>query len=613
MREDVVGLTPRDDPLCEDFVVDMKQWISTCIETHIACSSSISGQTLNHRDAPLPTRSLKVDGVDSSGALKYHLEETSGQYGRYLTLSHRWLDDTMASKTTMQNYEERKVGKEFNLPHHFRDALLLAFKLDIPFVWIDSICIIQDGNDFKTEALKMADYYQNSVCTLAVALDTKEDGLSLSKIPTQLMPRLARLPYRAKSGQQEGHIYIYRSAQRLVDAYTNRLANAEIFTRGWIFQEWCLSRRVACFTSNRPGERIFFHCQSELPRNEVGDVVVTNQDFKNFFGVRVQFTQETPLLLWQQWQLGVRKYSSANLTQTEDRIIALAGIANECRESIRLIARSGKHKNKSRNTTPAEQLDAANIFSDAYVAGLWLQNIHAGLLWEQNTDREVPRSRVRGIPTWSWASVLVPVIWRYQARAGVHCCNLLGVITKNDVGDDVETSIRTAIGIESNPSRVPGSLDVDTKFGVLRLSGRLFQIHAQSDVANSDAHVESRLIDEAHFPGLDSSKYRDWRNILKLNEPGNSTSVCGWCSLEHPDFQRPAGSNRTDILEVLPISKYIEGDVIELAHIIWNILLLRKVTQRNNTYYERVGVGRVFGPYIEKQMQIVVEQEILLC
>lgn len=94
------------------------------------------------------------------------------------------------------------------------------------------------------------------------------------------------------------------------------------------------------------------------------------EDARSFFGDRINFTGQYPSLLWGQWQLGVAKYSPASLTKAEDRIVALAGIAKECREAIWSMARSGNHRDRSEGTTPTIQLDADSEFLDAYIAGL---------------------------------------------------------------------------------------------------------------------------------------------------------------------------------------------------------------------------------------------------
>lgn len=52
-------------------------------------------------------------------------------------------------------------------PRTFRDAILITRALGYRYLWIDSLCIIQDSEDWFHEASTMGDVYSNSQCTLA--------------------------------------------------------------------------------------------------------------------------------------------------------------------------------------------------------------------------------------------------------------------------------------------------------------------------------------------------------------------------------------------------------------------------------------------------------------
>ena len=91
-----------DDPISEEFMESMKGWLRTCMQNHGACSETVSGESLDCANAQLPTRCIKIDGLDST-VINVHLEETLGGFGRYITLSHRWSLETESSKTTTKN------------------------------------------------------------------------------------------------------------------------------------------------------------------------------------------------------------------------------------------------------------------------------------------------------------------------------------------------------------------------------------------------------------------------------------------------------------------------------------------------------------------------------
>jgi hypothetical protein len=91
------------------------------------------------------------------------------------------------------------------LPVRFRYAIALARKLDIQYVWIDLICIVQDDvADLKGELVNVAQYYQHALFTLAAELESEPDNEDMP-IPRPFT-RLVRLPYR-EDGKQRGHYY----------------------------------------------------------------------------------------------------------------------------------------------------------------------------------------------------------------------------------------------------------------------------------------------------------------------------------------------------------------------------------------------------------------------
>jgi hypothetical protein len=89
------------------------------------------------------------------------LIETSshgGDCSKYLALSHCWGKEMPEIATTkLSTLNERKAGITFRrLPQTFRDALTVTRGLDIQFLWIDSLCIVQDSaEDWQRESAVM--------------------------------------------------------------------------------------------------------------------------------------------------------------------------------------------------------------------------------------------------------------------------------------------------------------------------------------------------------------------------------------------------------------------------------------------------------------------------
>jgi len=69
------------------------------------------------------------------------------------------------------------------LPPAFRDAIDIARRLDVRYLWIDSLCIIQDDQlDWQTESARMSTIYQQALLTISAGLSGHGGGC-FSKTP----------------------------------------------------------------------------------------------------------------------------------------------------------------------------------------------------------------------------------------------------------------------------------------------------------------------------------------------------------------------------------------------------------------------------------------------
>jgi hypothetical protein len=98
------------------------------------------------------------------------LVHTIGQKGNYIALSHCWGSTNLIRTTTrtLSTHEEGILITD--LPKTFRDAISICRYLKVQFLWIDSLCIIQDDEqDWEREASRMADVYANAYLTIAAS------------------------------------------------------------------------------------------------------------------------------------------------------------------------------------------------------------------------------------------------------------------------------------------------------------------------------------------------------------------------------------------------------------------------------------------------------------
>jgi hypothetical protein len=137
-----------------------QSWIQDCETTHGQCGSG--------RDVSLPKRCLDLKPTSTSDGSAIQLVETSGSTGTYACLSHCWGKDkliTTTSQTIVCHLNSIPIAV---LPKTFGDAVTLTRNLGLRYLWIDSLCIIQDSaEDWQIESSKMADIYHNSFLTIA--------------------------------------------------------------------------------------------------------------------------------------------------------------------------------------------------------------------------------------------------------------------------------------------------------------------------------------------------------------------------------------------------------------------------------------------------------------
>lgn len=144
------------------------QWIANCIEHHERCPSPGLPS--------LPTRVVFVGSDDTEP----HLYITCGEHARYAALSHCWgSEDKSPPRTTHKTLNRRLSGMSFGeLPKTFQDAVTITRRLGLQYLWIDSLCIIQDSqSDWEAEAANMATVYQNAYVTIAAeAASNSQEG-----------------------------------------------------------------------------------------------------------------------------------------------------------------------------------------------------------------------------------------------------------------------------------------------------------------------------------------------------------------------------------------------------------------------------------------------------
>lgn len=143
-----------------------RHWIKTCDEEHIC---------MRKGGSKLPRRMVDV----RNDRVRLHETTIEDRGARYACLSHCWgADSAVMLRTASSNLESHKKDIPWTrLPRTFQDAVSFTRRLDLDFLWIDSLCIVQDdAQDWQQQSADMAAIYQNGYITLAATSSRNADG-----------------------------------------------------------------------------------------------------------------------------------------------------------------------------------------------------------------------------------------------------------------------------------------------------------------------------------------------------------------------------------------------------------------------------------------------------
>lgn len=233
----------------------LHEWLQWCDKSHPQC---------NQRDEKkLPTRLLYVGDPGNPDYNPNALKLVPGGHivgKKYIALSYCWaeIDSKNDFRTTKENKDERE--KEFffsKLPRTLQDAIEVARRLGVQYLWIDALCIVQgEGGDWGLESKRMEDVYTSAYCTIAA---TSASG-----------------SYAGFLARNIEHVYIEDDSGRRVYIGTDiadfdkEVEEAPLNKRAWVVQERLLSCRTIHFGAHQMywecGEGIYCEDLTQLKR-----------------------------------------------------------------------------------------------------------------------------------------------------------------------------------------------------------------------------------------------------------------------------------------------------------------------------------------------------------
>jgi hypothetical protein len=280
----------------------VQEWLDSCATSHAGCSEF-------RKSGYLPTRLVELNlSTENPSVRLVESQSLDAASTSYTTLSHRWSKGEEMPLRTLQATldQHRDIIPLDRIPPTFLDAMKITAKLRLSYIWIDSLCIIQDNHlDWEREASKMCDVYQNSYLTIA-AVDSI--GPSGGCFLEPLSPRIHIS--RSNVFSEELNVRVPAHSE-------NDISQSALLSRGWVFQELVLSPRVLyCETSG-------FYWQCRRGSWSEDGLISAWWPLNFHLTLFNPATSKMPIHTWAGW---MTEYSRLKFTFKSDRPVAMTGV-----------------------------------------------------------------------------------------------------------------------------------------------------------------------------------------------------------------------------------------------------------------------------------------------
>jgi hypothetical protein len=293
----------------------------------------------------------------------------------YCALSYVWGDKEQPFKLESWNEKQAEVpgflaSLKVPIPKTIRDAIALCQDIGCYYLWVDSLCIVQDSKENKhAQIASMAEVYSQSRVTFIAA--------------TGIDSNAGLAPY---GGRNSAIPYLIRTMSRgtFVASLSPQIAAQKIATstwasRGWTLQEYALARRVLFFT----GSYAFLRCKESLRCEDFG------LGFSNCYEENRKWDLPMPPFYRRKSIVGrhypstfsqmLAQYVRRSLSKKEDIVHAFTGILTRMED--------GEY--------------GAGGIGDKHIFGLPSKQFGAALQW--TTNLPWPGTERADFPSWSWA------------------------------------------------------------------------------------------------------------------------------------------------------------------------------------------------------------------
>ena len=374
------------DPASPRNLIVVSEWLTHCTTQRKGHERCPKWELINSK---LPTRVISV--ASPNGLPRLYIPEKE-EVGRYAALSYCW-GGPQPHRTTMANLSEYTRGLPMQqLPATILDAIALTRSLLIPYLWVDSLCIIQDLEEDKIrEIATMAQVYKNSWVTFSAARASacNEGILGIQEDTAARLSKSSTIPVTCPNDSL-GSAMLYPARFQMAPKWYSREGKVPVNNRAWTYQETLLAPRVVSYYH----DAIEFKCLAGLHSNDglkaeeleqfkPADQRQAKLDSVFFLDSKDGLSAAEFPNLEVLWSRVVAEYSFGRLSYPDDKLPAVSAIASEFQR----------------------------LSGDTYLAGLWRRSLVRELQWQKwpwrigTTESTTAPRRAYRIPTWSWASI----------------------------------------------------------------------------------------------------------------------------------------------------------------------------------------------------------------
>lgn len=400
LHPDAVAFGGRLRPTMIDSTLSAR-WLEECVSNHaLACSPSPANEYSNHSSAIKVFRLIDVKREAVVTFRNVHLTEI-----RYAALSYVW---GSAQKLTLRGCDVVRLGMPKSLrgqvSRTIEDAMHITALLNIQYLWVDALCIVQDSSLDKGVYIgSMSAIYEHSLLTIVAAAGIDADA----GLPGLRMPRTSQQLHalvKNRSDMNPG-MSLMTTLNQGRDVYDHFLDDSVWAARGWTLQERVMSRRNLIFTQ----EQIYWACrrsqwceETHLETSLARSSWSSKDETEHILDpacINPQAPSDSVEQTWYQLRKLVLRYSTRKLTNDGDAHDAFAAILQEATKQ------TGEH----------------------FIWALPASRFELGLCWEPQwtgLSRREALSSLRmtslqrhvSFPTWSWLGWKGPINLRVEDR-----------------------------------------------------------------------------------------------------------------------------------------------------------------------------------------------------